>query len=226
MTESLRQVAAIVHKELLIEWRQRARMSALFFFAFALLLMVAFAMPNAQILRDLGGGALWVGLLLASTRSLDQSMYVEMENGSLEGLVLWPVHPAAVYYGKTLANSLVLWLVALAITPLTIVLYDPPLRGDLFQYVGVLALGCAGLAAPGTLVSVLTVKARGSSALLPLLLFPLVVPVVMGASKATSLLFEGDPMHQVDDWMQILLLFNVVHWSIDGVFFSMIVDEG
>jgi ABC-type transport system involved in cytochrome c biogenesis permease component len=58
------------------------------------------------------------------------------------------------------------------------------------------------------------------------LLFPLVVPVVMGASKATSLLFEGDPMHQVDDWMQILLLFNVVHWSIDGVFFSMIVDEG
>ena len=159
----LRAVPAIVRKELLVEWRQRARVSALFFFSFALLMMVAFAMPNAAILRELSGGALWIGLLLASTRSLDQSMHVELENGALEGLVLWPVPPAAIYYGKALANTLVLFGVALAITPLCVVLYNPPLRGDMLQYVGVLALGCAGLAAPGTLVSVLTAKASKES---------------------------------------------------------------
>jgi heme exporter protein B len=219
-------IAAVVGKELLVEWRHRARFSALFFFAFAVLLMVAFAMPNTQLLHDIAGGALWIGLLLASTRSLDQSMYTETENNSLEGLTLWPVPAAAIFYGKALANTIVLIAVATTITPLCIVLYDPPLRGTLPEYVAVLLLGCAGLAAPGTFVSTLTVRARGSSALMPLLLFPLVVPVVMAASKATTLLFEGDPMEQVDDLMAILIVFNLVHWSLEGAFYALIIDEG
>ena len=219
-------VLAVVRKELLVEWRQRSRLTGLIFFAFAVLLLIAFAVPDTGLLRDLAGGALWLGLLLASARSLDQSFAVELENGALEGLVLWPVPAHTLFYGKALANLLLLLLVALAITPLCFALYDPPLRGDPLLLLGILLLGTAGIAAPGTLVAALTAQARGASALLPLLLFPLVVPVILCASRATTLLLEGDPMHQVDDWMLILAIFNAVHWSLDAALFTRVVDEG
>lgn len=222
----MRRVPSVVAKELLVEWRERSRVSGLFFFSFALLLMVAFAMPSTHMLADIAGGALWLGLLLASTRSLDQSFRIEMENGCLEGLVLWPVDPLAIYYGKAIANALVLLLVAIPITVLVMVLYHPTLNGQVIQLLGVLVLGAAALAAPGTLVASMTVQARGSSALLPMLLFPLVVPVVMASARATTLIFQGDPMGQVDDWMMLLLVFDVAHWALDGLLFTRIVDEG
>ncbi|HMV66715.1 MAG TPA: heme exporter protein CcmB [Myxococcota bacterium] len=226
----IRGVLAMTWKELLIEWRQRSRMVGLFFFSFAVLLLVAFAMPNVEVLRDIAGGALWLGVLLASARSLDQSFAVEMENGALEGLVLWPVPAHVVYYGKALANAIVLLVVAASVTPLTIALYNPPLPAPWQvsgpQIAATLVLGCMGLAAPGTLVAALTTQSRGSSALLPLLFFPLVVPVLMAASRATTLAMEGDAMGQVDDWLTILLAFNLVHWALDGLLFARVVDEG
>jgi len=94
------------------------------------------------------------------------------------------------------------------------------------EFLLVVALGCAGLAAPGTFVATLTVRARGASALMPLLLFPLVVPVVMTASKATTLLFEGDPMGQRGQLLTVLAVFNLVHWTLEGAFYALIIDEG
>lgn len=221
----IRQIPAVLYKELLIEWRDLSRLSTLFFFSFALLLMLAFSSEGVHKLPDLSSGALWIGLLLASTRSLDQSFAIEMENGCLEGLVLWPVDPIAIYYGKAIANALVLFAVSVAITPLLIVLYHPVLTGSVFDLLAVMALGCFALAAPGTLVAALTTQARGSSALMPFLLFPLVIPVVMSSARATALVFQGDPMGQVDNWMQLLLVFNAAHWALDGLLFTRVVDD-
>ncbi len=222
----LKQSLAVAYKDLLTEWRQPSRIAGVFFFCFALLLLFAFAMPNTQMLSDIAGGTLWLGLLLASTRSLDQSFHLEMENGALEGMVLWPVPPLAMFYGKALANALLLTLVTLALTPLVVVLYHPVWNGDIPTFLGIVALGCLALAAPGTLVAALSVQARGSSALLPLLMFPLVVPVVVAASKATTLHLEGDIMSQVDDWMRLLVMFNLAHWALDGWLFTRIAEDG
>lgn len=221
----LGQIPRVLIKELLVEWRHRARVSSLFVFAFALLLMVAFSMPNTKMLEDMAGGALWLGLLLASTRSLDQSFLFETENGALEGLVLWPVASWAVYYGKAFANALILLAVALFTAPLTVALYNPVVRADPLEFVAILVLGCAAIAGPGTLVAALTVQARGSSALLPLLLFPLVVPAVMAASSATTLSLEGDVMHQVDDWLVLLGAINLFYWLLGGVLFTLIAED-
>lgn len=221
----IRQTLAVARKELLVEWRQRSRVSGLFFFGLALLLMVGFAAPSISHLREQAGGMLWLGVLLASTRSLDQSFAVEMENGSLEGMVLWPVDPRAIYYGKALANTLVLMLVAFALTPLLLALFDASIEGDLTVYIAMVVSGCAALAAPGTLLGQITVQARGSSVLLPLLLFPLVVPVMMAASKGTMVVMAGDMMDEGTSWLGLLLAFNALHWSLSGLLFSRIVED-
>lgn len=221
----VRQTVAVLRKELLTEWRMRSRVSGIFWFALVLVLMVAFANPATHVLRDIGGGTLWIAILLASTRSLDQSYAVELENGAMEGMQLWPVDPVAIFYGKAIANTLVLLGVALCILPPLFALFEPRTTGDLPQLFAVIFLGCAAIAAPGTVFGLITSQARGSSVLLPLLLFPLVVPALLAASSATTRLFEGDPMVQVPSWIGVLLVFDLVHWSISPLLYGRIFDE-
>lgn len=220
------QIFAVLHKELLVEWRQRSRVSGVFFFALAIVLMVGFASPSEAMLRAQAGGTLWVGMLLASTRALDQSYAVDMEHGAIEGMVLWPVDPRAIFYGKALANTILLAFVAVAITPLLLAIYDAPLNGDITHLFGFIVLGTAAIAAPGTLYGLITAQARGSSVLLPLLLFPLIVPALLAAARGTTLAFEGDPMLQGSSWLGLLGAFNVVHWTLSGVLYARIVEDG
>jgi heme exporter protein B len=222
----IRQIGAVFAKDVLIEWRSPSRWSGVFFFALALLLMVAFASgPGAVTLRKQAAASLWIALLLASTRSLDRSFAVELENGALEGMVTWPVDPRAIFYGKALANTALLAAVALAVCPLAIALFDAPVRGNLLHFGAFLGLGCAALAAPGTLYSLLTSQARGASVLLPVLLFPLVVPALVSAARGTAVVLEGDPMVQAPSWLGLLAAFNAIHWSLSGVLFGKVVEE-
>ncbi len=222
----VRAVAAVVGRELRTEWRDRSRVGGLFVYGFALVLALAFAMPGPHMLPDLAGGALWLGLVLASTRALDASFATELEHGALEAMLLWPVPPAAIFYGKALANTIVLLMVACFLAPIVGLLYHPEPRGSLWMLPLVMVAGCMALAAPGTLVASLTSRARGSSALLPVLLFPLVVPVLLASARATTLLLEGDPMNQADDWLGVLVVFNLLHWSLDALLFERVIDEG
>jgi heme exporter protein B len=221
-----RQVAGVLMKDMLVELRSPVRVSGLFFYAFALLLMVAFASNTTDIMRKQAGGILWIGMLLASTRSFDQSFGAELEEGALEGLVLWPVSPIALYYGKALANAVVLAVVATGLLPLVIALYDVNVRGDPAVLGLTLLLGAGALAAPGTLLAAITGQARGASVLLPLLLFPTVVPAVLAASRATTLVMEGDPMGQSPAWLWVLGALNLLHWTVGGLLFRWVVEDG
>lgn len=238
----LRQTLTVLQKELHIELRQPARISGIFFFALALVLMVAFSAPTTRSLRAQAGGTLWIGLLLASTRSLDQSYAVETETDALGGLALWPVDTKALFYGKALANTIILVTVALGLLPLIVAIYDAPIAGmglsdlmsfppggahagDLGLVLVFLLVGCAALAAPGTLYGLISAEARGSSVLLPLLMFPLVVPALLAASRGTTVLFEGDPMGDAPNWLGVLAGFAAIHWSVSGLLYGRIVED-
>ncbi len=221
-----RQIFAVFRKDLLVEWRSFARWSGLFVFALALLLLAAFAAgPGGDSLRKQMGGTLWIALILASTRSLDRSFSVELEQGALEGMVLWPVHALAIYYGKALANAAILLSVAVCITPLAIAIYDAPIQGSVPLYAAFIVLGCTAVAAPGTLLALITAQVRGSSALLPVLLFPLLVPAVIAAGRGTSLVIEGDAMNQATSWLGLLTAFNLIHWGLSGLIFMRLLEE-
>jgi len=221
----IRQIVQMVRKELLTEWRQRSRVFGIFFFSLAVLLMVGFATPSSKALQEIAGGTLWLALLLASTRSLDQSYAVENEHGAMDGLLLWPVDPVAIYYGKALANTVVLVLVATATLPLLLGIFSAEIRGSLPLLLAIIVLGCAALAAPGTFYGLITSQARGSSVMLPLMLFPLVVPAILAAANATTKIFEGDPMAQAPGWLGILVVFNAIHWSLMGALYGWFLED-
>jgi heme exporter protein B len=216
---------AAFRKDLLLQWRGRAQVAAIFVFGATSLLLFSFAIgPETHALRQYAAGFLWLGLLLSSTLTLADSFQSEMDDRALEGLVLLPADPRALYYGKALANCLQLVLVGVGLLPLMVVLYDAgTLR--LLPLLGVIVLGSAGLSAPGTLYAAMTSQARARQTLLPLLLFPLVVPVLLSAVKATSLLILGDPMGQARSWVGLLIAFDLIYWSLCGLLFDRVVED-
>jgi heme exporter protein B len=215
---------AALRKDLLLQWRTRSQIVAIFLFGATSLLLFSFAIgPNAEALRQHAAGFLWLGLMLSSTLTLAESFQREMEQRALEGLLLLPASARALYYGKSLANWVQLLLLGAGLVPIMVVLYDAGTT-RLFELLGVIALGAAGLSAPGTLYSAMTSQARAGQTLLPLLLFPLVVPVLLAAVKATSLLLLGDPMLQLRDWLALLVAFDVIHWSLCGLLFERVVE--
>jgi len=214
-----------LQKELLLLWHTRAQAVAVFVFGATALLLFSFAVgPNAAALRQHAAGFLWLGLLLSSTLTLSESFHAEMENRALEGLLLLPVSPRALYYGKALANTMQLVLLGIALVPVMVVLYDAGTTRIPMVLV-IILLGCAGISAPGTLYSAMTSQARAKETLLPLLLFPLIVPVLLASVKATSLSILGDPMEQGRSWVALLIAFNGIYWSLCGLLFERVVED-
>jgi len=222
----LRTTWVLVRKDLLLEWRTRARANALIFFALSTLLLFSFALgPDTTFLRRAAGGTLWLALLLSSVLALGESFRVEQENAALDGLRLAPADARALFLAKALANTALLLLVGAVILPVLAALASVGATLGLGQLALVLALGCLAISAPGTVYAAIASQARSRDVLLPLLLFPLLIPAVVAAAKATSLVFDGDPMLQLGSWVGLLAGFNLVYWSLGFALFPRVVED-
>ena len=225
MTRGLLQTFEILRKDALIEWRARSQAFALACFAITILLLFSFAVgPDTAALRQHAGAYLWLCLLLSSTLLLSRSFQTEVESGALETLILAPVSPPAIFYGKAIANAAQLVLLSLVSLPFVVALFDGHFAMPIWKLLPVIVLGSAGLAAPGTLYAALTARLHSRQLLLPLLLFPLIVPCLLASVKATSLVMAGDPMEQMSSWLTLLLCFDLVYWSLCGVLFPRVID--
>lgn len=221
----MRQLFAAIRKEMLLQWRTRAQILAIFIFGATALLLFSFAIgPNSSALRLHAPGFLWLGLLLSSTLALSESFQLETEQKGLEGLLLLPASPRALYYAKAIANAFQLSILGAALVPVMVVLYDVSIE-NVFGVFGVIVLGSAGLSAPGTVYSAMASQARAKQTLLPLLLFPLVVPVLLASVKATMLLIAGDPMGQLKSWVTLVTSFDLIYWSLCGLVFGRVVED-
>ena len=216
-------MSALLNKEFLLAWRGRARVAAAFTFAAATLLMFSFsAGADGRLLQRLAPGFLWLAIVLASTLTLQASFDAETQDGALDGLVL-RASPSSIFYAKAVTNWLFLAGLACVLLPLIAALFDASL-GSINRLGAVLLLGTAGLAAPGTLYAMLAGRSRAAGLLLPLLYFPLVIPALVGSVKATELAFFGDPMNQINSWFQLLIIFDVIFWSVCSVLFSRVME--
>ncbi len=221
-----RATLGVLAKDFLIEWRGRARVNATVFFAMMTLFVFSFAVgPDGNVLARNAGGYLWLAILLASVLALGESFRVEAENNALEGLRLLPISPRALFLGKALANTVLLFALGLLLAPIAVGLYGAALAGSAWHGLGVLALGCAAISAPGTVYAAIAAQARARDVLLPLLLFPVLIPALVGAVKATALVLEGDPMGQLGSWIVLLAAFDVMYWAIGLALFGRVIEE-
>lgn len=216
----------VMKKDWQIEWRSKARITALLFFAFAALLLFSFSMgPNVNVLRAHAPGYLWLGLFFASVLSLGESFRLEADNHALMGLVLTPVDPRAIFLGKVLSNATLLFALSVVLLPVCVALYDIDLARDPLRLVLVLFLGSVGISAPGTVYSAVSVNARSRDVMLPLLLFPVLMPLLVSSVKATRFCWEPDQQAQFGSWLQLLIAFDLIYLSVGFLLFPRVIEE-
>jgi heme exporter protein B len=222
----LKTVGVLLAKDLLIEWRTRARLNALIFFALATLLLFSFAVgPDTKVLARNAGGYLWLALLFASVLSLGESFRVEQENLTLDGLRLAPADARAIFLSKAVGNTLLLTGLGILLVPVMVALYSVNVTMGVGPLATTLLLGCMAISAPGTVYSAIASNARARDVLLPLLLFPLIIPALLASAKATSLVLQGDPMNQLGSWFGLLFGFNLIYWGLGFVLFPRVIED-
>jgi len=202
---------AVFRKDLLIEARTRQASNAMAFFAGIVLLVLGFALgPDRRAIQGAAPGLLWVAVTFTALLGLGRAFDAERENRGMEGLFLYPGDRSAVYLGKLGALVVLLGFVEVVLFGLAAFLYNLSLLPVLAPLAGVAALGTVGLAGVGTLYGALTLNLRAREVLLPLLVFPVVVPVVLGAVSATRILLDGGGAGGLGGWIHLLVAFDIV----------------
>jgi heme exporter protein B len=225
VTSYLHKVFAIVAKDVAAELRTREMLSSMFVFALLVILIFNFAFDlRADNQKALAPGVLWVAVAFASMLGLSRSFIVEKDRGSIEGLLLTPVDRSAIYLGKALGNLLFISVVAWVILPVFVVLFNLAAE-TLPLLAGTVVLGTIGLSGVGTLFSAMAVHTRAREVLLPVLLFPVIVPVMLSAVKLTAAVIDGVPFAEVQNWFSLLITFDVIFAALSVILFDYVVEE-
>lgn len=219
----MRQVAALVWKDLLVEFRSRQFIGAMLAFTLVTLVTLNFAFELVREQRETNGaGALWIALFFAGILGIGRSIAVERDRGTFDGLLLMPVDGGTLFLGKFGASlASILFIEAIAL-PIFSALYDLPALHPLV--IAIAIAGTVGFAALGTLFSAIASSGGSREVLLPVLLFPLLVPVLIAAVRATAEIFAGDHS-DILRWFNLLVGFDVIFIVLAYLGFSYVIEE-
>ncbi len=202
----------VMRKDLTVEVRSREVLLTTLFFAVSVVLVFSFAIVReGRAPDDVAAGILWVAISFSGTLAMGRTFERERYNDTLRALILAPADRPAVYMGKLLGLLLLLTLVEIILVPLIALLFSAPV----LAYPGLLLLlllgGTLGFCAVGTLFAAMLVRVRSRDTLLPVLLYPITVPVMIGGVRGTAALFQATPDEPMARfWIALLVLWDAV----------------
>lgn len=215
-------------KDLRLEGRSKDIFSNVSFFSALVMLILGFALGNhSSVLSLAGPGILWTAIAFSSVLAAGRSWNREAESEALEQLMLYPTHRSHVYLGKMLANFILMSILAAIASPISWIIYpffSPAGPLDIVYFFLTVLLGVLGFSIVSTFYAALTVTLRAKEALLPILMFPVVVPVVLGAVNAISLISGHAEPQAFLSWMALLLVFDIVYGLVASFAFPYMTD--
>lgn len=220
----VRQVRAIVQKDLAAEFRTKENLSAMIVFALIVLVIFNFAFELQGLdITVVGAGVLWVAFTFSGILGLGRSFAAEKDKGSLEGVLLSPVDRGAVFLGKAISNFVFITVMEAVTLPLFAILNNIALPW--FPLVPYIILGTLGFAAIGTLLSAIAASTKMREVMLPILLFPVSIPLLMAAVKLTGGALQASDFSQVALWFNILILYDALFLVVAFWVFEYVVEE-
>jgi heme exporter protein B len=224
----------IARKDLLAEFRTKQMLNSMVIFALLVIVIFSFAFGNEatifvpnlnkKIVDLLAPGMLWISFTFAGMLGLSRSFAGEKEEGCLEGLKLCPAERSEIYNGKVLSNAVLMFLMELATLPIFIVLFSYEIK-NIFGLIVVIILGTFGFIFVGTLLSALTVNTRTREILLPVILFPVLIPVILSAVSATGIMLSNGNFSDVAGELQILVVYDLIFFVVAQMVFEYTIED-
>lgn len=208
----LRQTWTVMAKDLRSELRTKEALNASLSFALVILLLFSFAFdPTSDLTREISGGLLWLVFAFAGALTLNRSFARELSNDCLDALIASPVPGAALFLGKALANYVLLMAIEIVCLPVFGVFYNVRWTQQPLWLAFVLLLASWGISVVGTLFSALTVNLRLRELMLPMLVYPMLIPCLMAAMQLTTPILAGEPVQgDLLAWVRLLIGFDII----------------
>ena len=220
----LESVWLIVRKDLVVELRSREVIYTTLFFAVSTVLVFGFSfVREGRAIEDAAAGILWVAIAFSGTLALGRAFERERQNDTLRGLLMSPIERPALYLGKLVGILILLGAVEAIVVPIVAFLFQAALFSHWWLMLGLLVTGTVGFAAVGTLFAAMLMRVRSRDVLLPVLLYPITVPVIIAGVRGTAALLQVEadlPMARA--WLSMLFFFDVVFvtlalWTFEAV---------
>jgi heme exporter protein B len=207
----VRQTFTIAAKDLRSELRTKESLNAAASFALVILLLFSFAVdPTSEVVREMSGGLLWIVFSFSGALILNRAFSRELQNDCLDALISSPVSPSALYLGKVVANFLLVLLIEVLCYPAFGFFYNITWTAQLPNLILVSLLGTWSMTVVGTMFSALTVNLRLRELMLPMLVYPMMIPALMAAMQLTTVLISGEPMGDNAIWLKLLIGFDII----------------
>jgi heme exporter protein B len=214
----------ILEKDLRTELRAKDILTAMAYFSLLVLIVFNFAIDLRDVsVEAVAPGILWVSFAFAGVLGLNRTFVREQERNAIEGLMLCPMDRSAIYLGKFVGNVLFMLIVEAVTVPLFLVLFNVTAVG--WGILPALVLGTVGFAALGTLFAALAVNTRTREVMLPVLLFPLIVPIVIAAVKATGFAIGTIALDLAVPWLNLMIVFDVIFVVVSYLVFGYVLEE-
>ena len=224
MRDFIRPVLLLAWKDILLEIRTKDVLISMLVFALLVAVIFNFALNiTPQVVNLLAPGILWVAFAFAGVLAMNRAFVLEKERGSLEGLLLCPVSRDALYFGKMIGTFLFMVVVEIALLPVFAVLFNFSAFSPVL--VGTILLATLGFAVVGTLFSAIAVNTRSREVLLPVLFFPIAVPVLIGAVEASAVAIGGNTTIGVGRWLGLIAVFDAVFLVLCPWAFGLVMEE-
>lgn len=226
MTGYLTQLWAIVRKDLLLEIRSRERIAAMGAFAVLAGVLFFFSIDTTAVRpQDVAAGLVWMTLVFGGLLGVGRTFHIEAQDGAMQGILTAPVPKDAVYLAKVVANFVLLYVVSLLVLGVFALFFGLDVSTNLGWVLLVLGLGSLGFVALATLFAAISTGTSMAETLLPILVFPLLVPMVVFGVGSTGRLIAGRPFSEVEGNVRMLGAFAVAAVAAGAVLFRYVVEE-
>jgi len=222
----LKKILAIVRKDIVTEMRTKELFTSMLTFSLLVIVIFNFAFQfSAELVRLAAPAMLWITFTFAGVLGLSRSFALEKEGNAVLGLLLTPTDRSLIYFGKMISNTLFVFVVGLVIVPMFVLFFNYSFMDTLLPLIPVIFLGSLGFVSVGTLFSAMAVNTRLREVLLPILLFPIIIPLIVSAVRLSGQVLDGKSVTGASSALQLLVAFDIIFIAACAVVFEYVIEE-
>jgi len=219
-------IGVLLWKDLLSELRTKEMIFSMLVFSLMVAVIFNFSFPpGSEFIKDASPGILWMTFIFAGLLGMNRSFVYEVDKGCLQGLMLAPIDRSVIYISKLLVNFIFIGTVELVVTPLFAIFFHFSILDSPGAFLLMLFLSTLGFSVIGTLFSAIAVNTKTREVMLPILHFPVSIPIIICAVQATSAIFQGREWSEIWNWLKILIVFDIIFLILAILMFEYVIEE-
>ena len=222
----MNKILAIIKKDIVTELRTKELFSSMLLFALLTIVVFNFAFGfSVEILNLAAPAMLWIAFTFAGILGLSRSFALEKEGNAIMGMLLTPTDRSLIYAGKMISNTIFVFIVGILTVLMFILFFNYDFMSTLVPLIPVVLLGSIGFVSVGTLFSAMAINTRLREVLLPILMFPIIIPVIVSAVTLSTQVLDGNSIFTADASLKLLIAFDIIFISACAVTFEYVIDE-